>query len=125
VQDLLGQPRVVSEARRRECDAVRPVGARQSAAFERVPDILDVEAARIFGRDDESTQMEMLSMRLGKPLDGHLAGARAFAHRGWVARKRLQHGQRAQLEGIELQRILSERHGKRESPQMIDAGRLA
>src|ERR1700679_2976387 len=102
MQYLAGEPRVVAHSFRRQHELARVVGLRQALALERMPHRLVCEAGRVLARDNGVAEMEVIAMRLREARDRRVAALRL--------RHRLQERQRAQLQRVELQRIVPRRH---------------
>src|SRR5215831_11227932 len=110
MQDLAGETCVVAQAFWRQDDAGGKVGARKALTLERVPDLVVVEAGRVFARHHRIAEMDMIAMRRRKALDADFALPWPLQTCTRHARQRLQDGECLELQRIELQGIVLRRH---------------
>ena len=111
VQDFLGKPGVVGEPGRRQRDGIGPGGARQTFAYKRIPHHLVEESGRVLAADHCIAEMEVIGVGTRKASDGDFARFGALLRRVRKVSERLQNGEGAQLQRIELARVLSGHHG--------------
>src|SRR5580765_6763437 len=105
VQDFVRKPGVVGKPVGGQCDRIGPGGPRQTFARQRIPYRLVEETRRIPAADHGIAEMEMIGMSLWKSTDGDLARSGPLIGRFGKTRERLEKGQGAQLQRIELQRV--------------------
>ncbi len=110
VQNFVRDSGVVHEARLGQRDAMWPVCSGHAFAGECIPHLLIEKPRRIAAAHHGIAQMEMIAMRRRKTLDGRLSRTGASHRAIRNAGERLQQRQGAQLQRIELQRILLGRH---------------
>ena len=104
VQYLLSDPRLISHTRRCQRDLVGPFALDQAFAAKGVPNIFIFQAGGVAGGNGRIAQMKMIAMSVRKLGDGGVAFGRGIGGTGDL-RNRLQQGEGAQLQGIELGRI--------------------
>lgn len=107
MQNLAGKSAVIGKPLCGQNHCRRPFGPRESLAGQRIPNRFVEQSRGVAAADHKLTNVEMIRMPAGKAADRVFALGGAWLTGAISCSQCLQHGQSAQLQRIEFQRIAS------------------